>query len=362
MPRKLVQRQFVVGRFPASQPAATFVEARRRVWDDDVVRARLELPGKLLSDYFRDRGRSRLGRQVEAANRWAETCDVVVLVAPHDAAESARALVVGVAHPFYNQLSHGGRGGRPALFVIEPTLDNDRLQGVRDLCEASSGRWGLAVVESPETNDVAYWFREHTTEDYFPLEDAALFAVSLVGADVVALLKGSVWFHERGRQSLATDDDAVRLLDFIAAAPTQLVVWHDALFPLTQRLAAGVCASLAVSRGAEYAARRRLLDEPSSRRLHLFSEVVRRDRLGAVAGEEPAPFITSDDALAGHCVPAPTALIAAYDEVRSAEIAAGTPSAEIRLTRLNDMAIGELYAWFEAVKLIADHVESGSLS
>ena len=53
-------------------------------------------------------------------------------------------------------------------------------------------------------------------------------------------------------------------------------------------------------------------------------------------------------------VPAPQSLVAAYDEVRAAEHATGVASAEIRLSRLGDPAIGELSAWLSAAIVLKD--------
>jgi len=128
-------------------------------------------------------------------------------------------------------------------------------------------------------------------------------------------------------------------------------VWHHALLPLARRFAAEIAAAagddpacighdcqVEVVAGYDPAVQRRLLRTPGARRVHLFSEVVRCDRIGAADDERPTIG-----------VPAPILLTEAYQAVRDAETAVAAASHEIRLSRLNDQAIGELCAWFTAV-------------
>jgi hypothetical protein len=344
MPRKLVPQRHVVGSFAASQATASIVAAWRRILADDDLRASLELPGRLLSEYFRERHRSRLGKLFTACKRLAESCDPVVLVGPKCAVAGAEALFAATTHPYYNRLAHGGRGGRPRLVFVEPTLDNDRLQAALDLLKSADDahapgeHWGLIAIdaEADDVRAVKDVFGASLDESRVVLlpdsggksryfGELSLAAATLVGADVVTLLKGAAWFHEAARQAPAEKSEAVLLASFLAAGPTQLVAWHHAPEALARRFDAHV----AVVAGCDPAARRALLNDATHGRVHLFTDVVRRDRL-----------------------PAAATLAAAYREVRDAETAAGTPSCEIRLARLNDHAIGELCAWFEAARLI----------
>jgi len=393
MPRKLVPQRFVRAQFAQGEPKPHVVAAWRGLLDDAVRRRPLDLPGELLSEYFRERGRSRLGRLVNTANRAAEKFETFVPAGPSGATAAAQALFEASAHPYYHRLSHGDRGGRPQLIFVEPTLDNDRLQAVADLLrpvdhgDAGGHRWAAAIVE-PIDDPAAT--REQSFGDSNELllatlrqsaasagglaarsfvlgnaPDAALaafsgnpffdglaiFTTALIGGDTVSLFKGAVWFHEEAKQSPAAECEAVRLADVVCGRPATLVVWHHALLPLARRFAAEISAAddddatciahgcrIEVVAGYDPAVQRRLLRTPGARRVHLFSEVVRCDRIGA-----------ADDVRPAIGVPAPILLTEAYQAVRDAESAAAAVSHEIRLTRLNDQAIGELCAWFTAV-------------
>jgi hypothetical protein len=355
MPRKLVPQRYVVGSFAASQAAATIVAAWRRILADDDLHAPLDLPGLLLSAYFRERNRSRLGKLLTAAKRLAETCDPVVLVGSGCAMGGAAALFAATTHPFYNQLGHGGRGGRPRLLLVEPTLDNDRLQAAFDLLKpgddahSPGDKWGLVVAGDVEetasvflaalresaSSDESYkarlveldamWLQSHYCGGL------ALVAAALVGADVVSLLKGAAWFHEAAKKAVPAACEAVRLADFVAGGPTAFIAWHHALEAPARRFDPNV----AVVAGCDPAERQSLSADNRIRRIHLTSDVVRRDRL---PGLSPASV--------------------AYQGIRDAEAAAEIASCEIRLTKLNDHAVGELCAWLDAARLIGKLAQS----
>lgn len=381
MPRKLVPRRYVSATLPPSATSGEAAAAWERLLADHARRALLDRPGELLSEYFRERKRSRLGKIVTAANAWPDWCETIVVVASHEDATIGRALFAAAAHPFYNQLSPGGRGGRPQLLFVEPTLDNDVLQGTIDLLRASSEadiphhRWGLVVV-LPETNaevaktasifvqamnnDPARQFflsEPSVAESAFTAWQAptffhpvALLASSTVGADVVQQLKGAIWFNEQAKSASTAENEAIQLAEFLSHGATEIIVWHHALNQLACGFAARMENEIRVVDGCENSTRRRLLNAtPSIRRLHLVCDAVRRDRLGIVEPISPGETEIAGDGTIERFVPMPQPLVAAYEEVRAAEVAAGITSAEIRLSRLNDPAIGELCAWLSTV-------------
>lgn len=384
MPRKLVPQRYVSGTFPAAdQWLLQWGEAWNRLLADPGPRALLDRPGELLSEYFRERHRSRLGKIVTAANAWPDWCETVVLVAPQRDARAAKAMFAAAAHPFYNQLSAGGRGGRPRLLILPPTLDNDRLQGALDLLKSSGdsdvphNRWALVVVEAqkPEVAATAAPFIAALGGDvtrHFVLDDdptatllatwdappffepAALLASSTVGADVVQQLKGAIWFIEQAKSAPAAENEAVQLAEFLSHGPVNIVVWHDALKELACDFARQVNHGDRVIAGYEPAERTRWLAESNSpRHLHLWSDAVRRDRIGEahpiLPDGEPYPETAIE-----RFVSTPQPLVAAYDEVRAAENASGVDSAEIQLTRLGDPAVGELSAWLSAAIVLRE--------
>lgn len=345
------------------------------------IQQRLDVPGRLLSEYFRERHRSQLGKILTAANAWPDWCETVVLIAPPRDAAAAAAMFAAAAHPFYNQLSAGGRGGRPRLHILEPTLDHDRLQAALDLlkpsgdADAAHQRWALAVAGS-ETEHVAATAAPFvaalrgdaarhfvlgdssiatalTAWDAPPFfEPAALLASSTVGADVVQQLKGAVWFMEQAKTAPPAENEAIQLAEFLAHDPTEIVVWHGALEQPARNFARQVSREVRILNGCELASQASLLAAHQPvRRLHLWSESIRRDRLGAAepmhADGEPYPDVAIE-----RFVPTPQPLVSLYEEVRAAESAADVVSAEIRLSRLGDPALGELSAWFSAAILL----------
>lgn len=400
MPRKLVPRRYVFGTFPAA--ANESMLAAREAWDRVVAEpsalARLDLPGVLLSEYFRERHRSRLGSIVTAANAWPDWCETVVIVAPQAAAAVGRALFAAAAHPFYNHLSTGGRGGRPRLFFVEPTLDHDQLQGTLDLLKPSGDahcphdRWAFVAAEpeaSPEIAAAAGPFLDALRSDaginnsprvrfcilsadpdaaegdlagdvtFLPLaawsaphffHPVGLLASSIVGADVVQQLKGAVWFAEQAKSAPPAENEAIQLAEFLSHGPVDIVVWHGALEPLARDFAQQVNQQVHVVSGCAQAEQLKLLvPRDGVRRLHLWSEAIRRDRLGAAESVVQPDGEPYPDTAIERFVPTPQPLAATYDAVRAAELTAGTASAEIRLTRLGDPAIGELSAWLSTV-------------
>jgi hypothetical protein len=419
MPRKLVPQRFVAVSFPATTPAESIAAAWQALVGSDAGRAPLERPGSLLNDYFRERTRSPLGKIVAEATRLGEHCRTIVVVAPHEIVLRTQAQLAATAHPHYNWLDLPHRGGRPRVLFVEPTLDNDLLQAALDVVQPlgvppldvlSTGdeRWGLVVVEpAPSSDERASQFadlcgtaaplvaalRRETASDeamrsrvfvlgeadattttalppdtpFTPLaalsaprylDGAALFALTAVGADVVTLFKGCVWFHETTKHDPAADHEAVQLVDFLSSGPGEIVVWHHALEPLATVFAAGFDRTLPVVRGYDRAECRRLMAMPDRRRLHLFSDAVRRDRLDVAPLEDFTRFEVSADTIAGPFIPMPEVITQAYAEVQAAEVAAGAASAELRCTRLNDAALGELCALFTTATLIAENVSS----
>lgn len=427
MPRKLVPQRFVAASFPGSAEAATssIATAWNRLTADDGVQAALDRPGVLLDEYFRLRQRSPLGRIVAAATRLGEQVRTIVVVAPALLCRRAAAQMAATAHPHYDLLDLPHRGGRPRVVFLPPTLDNDLVQAALDVVQphgatpACGEPWGLVVVgpnemtgDSAETTAdlrrtaapfVAALRREATNDEtlrerllVFPttrdgdepcvgelvggdvphpplphlpsslfLDTTATFALTAVGADVVTLLKGVIWFRETTKTLPTVEHDAVRLAEFLAAGPVEIVVWQHALAPLARTFVEALentplgYSVVRLIDGCDPEKHRRLLDAQAAavvglRRLHLVSDAVRRDRIGVAPVDDFTRFAVPDDVLAGPFVPMPDDVATAIATVRAAESAAGVPAAEIRCTRLNDAALGELCGWFATATLIAE--------
>jgi hypothetical protein len=387
----------VAGRFPAAQLGPELVEARRRLWFDDAAGRPLDVPGRLLTEYYADRRGSPLRRIVETANRWAVDLETVVLVCGGAKADVAQAIFEGAAHPYYNSLSHGARGGRPRLAIVRPVDDDDLLQGVLDLVRRTGesierhDRWAVwiegaddpaegaalaataapllaALAETAVSSDDARARTMVTTATGEPCQDfpadfpatfvrrlayptlwdgAGFAAAALCGADVVGLAKGMTWFAEEMKRRVPDDCPVARLVARIAQRPVALCTGHHALDGLANWFARSINASDAAGSPTGSARvtvvpawqsdeRRRFGGAKSFgelRPIHLVCETPRRDRLHAA--QAPAARATAGAA-------------AGSDEPSTDE------RAEIRIKRLNEVAIGELCAWLSAAKLLYD--------
>jgi len=402
----------VESRFPAAPLAPALVEARRRLWFDETAGLPLETPGRLLTEYYADRRGSPLRRIVETANRWAIDLETVVLLAPCRSAEVARGVMQAAAHPFYNALGHGARGGRPRLAIVEPVDDDDLLQGVLDLVRRTGesmdrhDRWGVwiegaddptegeamagtaallrqALAESAKSADDAKaraWVTTSDGEpcggfpagantafsrrlDYPTLWDGGGFtAAALCGADVVGLTKGMTWFVEGLKKRAPDVCPVARLVALVGEGPVELRVGHHALEGLAAWFARAIneC-DTARGRGgprrltvvpAWQAIERRRNDSAAAGvlRLHFGCETPRRDRLKATvtAAGQKTDEETSNRDLSQR----ETSNRESSNRDSANSKSANRERAEIVIKRLNEPAIGELCAWLSAAKLL----------
>jgi hypothetical protein len=383
MPRRLAAQSFVDGKFPAPAAIPQLAAAWESIVRDDAVRCPLDMPGRLLSDYFRRRNRSSLGDSVTTANRLGETCDTVFVVGHRKDLAGCEAITAAAAHPLHNLLPDSQRGGRPRVLFLEPTLDTDLLQGAIDLVRrVGEGlelheRWAVVIVAPAEesarlraallegvaplvrvlceiASDEAQ-LRErlivvdesaelagallppNTPFHLLALERApslldgpALFLSALVGADSISQLKGAVWFWEAAKVQLAHESKVVALAAFLARPDCTIAVWHQALEPLCRRLTAG--SRVRVVPAYSHAGCAELAGLAGDALLHIWSEVARRDPLNMASLDAAEPRLVAD------------ALRTCYDATQ--------PAAELRVRRLNDIALGELCQWFSAAKLL----------
>jgi len=384
MPRCLASQSFVDGTFPPAGAAPQLASAWEAIVRDETLRWPLDHPGRLLSAYFRQRRRSSLGDSVSLANVLGETCDTVFVVAGREEIASCEALVAAAAHPLHNLLRANQRGGRPRVIYLEPTLDTDLLQGAIDLVRrVGEGtdlhtRWAVALI-APATRDDTQLRRdlreaaaplasalresssgavdlqarlivldesaEQAAELVAPglafhtlalercsslLDGPALFLSALVGADSISQLKGAVWFWEAAKCRLAHESNVVALADLLSRPGCRIATWLHALESLARRLADGRL--IPVVPAYAHAGRRELAASTDGPTLHLWSETVRRDPLRGLRDQEDVPEFVA--------------------EALRAEYLASRPEAEMRIRRLNDIAIGELCQWFSAARLL----------
>ncbi|MBA4018869.1 MAG: hypothetical protein C0483_17005 [Pirellula sp.] len=372
---------YVRSRFPAVPPTERAASAWHRLMHDRLAGEALEAPGGLLSSYFRERSRSPLGQVVAPANIVAAECETLLIVGPAAEIGQARRLVDACAHPFHNLLMQGGRAGRARVVLLEASHDNDLLQAALDLvrraCDGPTlhDRWALAIVgptedavdaqrravadcaapliqalrevaasddelrnrlfvqAASEVSSVAL-LPEGVPHTFMPLLPAidpasgpALLAATAIGVDTVSLLKGSVWFWEAAKKLDAESSPVVQLADYLRRPHCRIAAWQQALLPMAESLAQLAAVSGLVPPEVVAPFRRdgvlRLLARAHHPTLHLCCDSPRRDRL--------SPTLTDQ-------------LAVAY--------ASWEPEAEIRLTKLHDIGIGELCQWFAAVKVL----------
>ncbi len=158
-----------------------------------------------------------------------------------------------------------------------------------------------------------------------PVSGPALLAATAIGVDTVSLLKGSVWFWEAAKKCEAAESPIVQLAEFARRPSFAVAVWHHGLLPVAEVLAAARAIRCEIVAAYRNEGLMRLRDRPPGEVLHLVGDSPRRDRF------------TND-----------------VTELLAAEYAKFAPHAEIRLTRLHDIGIGELYQWFAAVKVLED--------
>jgi hypothetical protein len=368
---------YVQSRFPSVAVAERTAAAWRRLVQDEALRESLDLPGRLLGGYFRERQRSPLGQIVAPANTAAAECETLLVVGPAEAIADARRLVAACAHPLHNLLPAGGRAGRSRVVLLEASWDNDLLHAALDLvrraCDgpAFHNRWALVIIgptdgadqeqaravrecaapladallEVAATDDdlIRRLFVQAATpeagtllvDDRFPytpvprlsralpVSGPALLAATAIGVDTVSLLKGSVWFWEAAKKYAAADSPVVQLAEFARRPGFSVVAWHHGLLPVAEMLAASRPGRCEVVAAYCREGRARLRELPPGNVLHLTADAPRRDRF-AIDGAEPLA-----------------------DEYAKCSV-----EAEIRLTRLHDIGIGELYQWIAAAAVL----------
>lgn len=127
----------------------------------------LELPERLLAEYYQDRQGSELGRIMRTAKRLRETVDRVVVLGIGGSYMGAKALMDACCPPYFNELSRGERGSYPRMYFEGNNVDNDATQGLLSLLgrgkKATSvdDRWAIVVIsKSGGTLETAAAFRQ----------------------------------------------------------------------------------------------------------------------------------------------------------------------------------------------------------
>jgi glucose-6-phosphate isomerase len=110
-------------------------------------------PRRLLDDYKTSRRASLLGQILGAAKRLRAIVDRVVILASQQSIDTEKMLFAACCHPFHNDLSRGQRGGRPKIYFAPVCPDNDQLHGLLEILlsdravSAIENSWGLIAID-----------------------------------------------------------------------------------------------------------------------------------------------------------------------------------------------------------------------
>jgi glucose-6-phosphate isomerase len=404
VPRLEAARRAVLAQLNPQMPEASRAASGRgalwaRQWVAGAQRAEaldqdIALPERMLTDYWRHRRTSELGRILAAAKRLREAVDRVVIVGSEADCAAAMALFEACCHPYHNEQGRGDRGGRPRIYFAGDDLDNDAVQGLLDLllherlATTLDDRWGLIAIDTPadktgNAEDTEIAERSATnvvfevlfaalrrscggnTEGAMQLvvpvgvhasacgdtlkrelqqtsvfASAGLLPASVMGLDIVRLLEGAAAMSERFRTSPIGDDPPLDLAGVCTlnsqkygAVRARFAPWGRGLAAAAnwcQRLSGGITNLKSEISDSRF--------EISDLTINLIVESVRRDRI-AIASN-----VLDDDPL----TPATrqtlpdlqTAVIAA---AKAASAAAGRPAIDIRLPALDESSLGQLF-------------------
>ncbi|MDP6468480.1 MAG: glucose-6-phosphate isomerase [Pirellulaceae bacterium] len=140
----------------------------------------LQLPERLLAEYYQDRRGSELGRIMQTAKRLREKVDRVVVLGIGGSYMGAKALMDACCQPFFNELSRGERGSYPRLYFEGNNVDNDATQGLLSLlgrgkkATTVDDSWAIVVIsKSGGTLETAAAFRQFLAALESSCEDPA---------------------------------------------------------------------------------------------------------------------------------------------------------------------------------------------
>ncbi|MCU0706725.1 MAG: hypothetical protein MUF23_00375 [Pirellula sp.] len=123
-------------------------------------------PGAMLKAYSQDRRHSALAQMFHVANRIQTCVDNVVVLCQRDSGLGAQAFMQACCQPYWNLLSRADRGSKPRMFFIASNCDNDELQGLLHILGTNRqtskvtdlDRWALLILapSSDPTPDL-FW-------------------------------------------------------------------------------------------------------------------------------------------------------------------------------------------------------------
>jgi glucose-6-phosphate isomerase len=119
-----------------------------------------ELPERLLAERREQGAASELARLKATADQLAAELDSVAVLGIGGSYMGARALLEACCHQYYNEVAPPMRRGRPRMYFEGNNVDNDALLDLVRLFESRGDRWGIVVIsKSGGTLETAAAFR-----------------------------------------------------------------------------------------------------------------------------------------------------------------------------------------------------------
>ena len=358
-------------------------------------------PQPCLQDYKRQRKSSQLGRILHLARQLRDAVDRVVVLGPPAIVSAARALFAASCHPHHNELSRGQRGGRPRIYFLAAEPDNDAVAALLEILPRSRSlhsaedRWGiialdvrsneviqssdlirglflylwealqstttadeetqLAAVVGPAQSPliefadkigieaVIHPFAFCTLNSAFLFEPAVLLAGSVIGIDIVNLLRGAAAMTERFATQPVGANPIVDLagLQFLLAQHGirgwRIASSASALEPLAQCLhpASGGDHLLVQWIVENHRHDRLQISMQSGKTLEGRPKKMERPLAGLVHGQ--------------------------LAEVRNARAATGQPTAVTRLPTIDEASIGQLIQMFSLASAVRQMLDGKAI-
>jgi glucose-6-phosphate isomerase len=118
------------------------------------------LPDRMLADYRTHGSRSEVARIKAAADRLSAAVEDVVILGIGGSYMGSRAMLEACCHQYHNEVSPMMRRGRPRIFFEGNNVDNDALLDLQRLLQSRGDQWGIVVIsKSGGTLETAVAFR-----------------------------------------------------------------------------------------------------------------------------------------------------------------------------------------------------------
>lgn len=337
-------------------------------------------PTTLLQHYSQQRHASAVGHWFRAANRLHTSVDTVVVLCRGDAGAGAQAIVQACSQPYWNHLSRADRGSKPRMFFVSDQSDNDAVQGLLHMlgahrptsAKSESDLWALLVLSpnptagddlwpleelfsallahaghdprraaqrvlavAPKTGWVADRVRALGSDDIFDIGDEpapfqcfgplGMLPAAILGINVMELLAGAAWVSDHAGRTSPDQNLVLRWIDWqrrygcLDTSEEHVHFWSSGLQSWHRW-----CRALAEAEPLDATMR---CASPRGR-VHI---VIERPRF------DPIPLGDSRNA-SDHWR-------ARVEEVQRTERAQGFAVAEIRLSELDELHMGQLMQW-----------------